>query len=198
MNQGDRLLKTLLAIIIALVVIAALVPHRDQRFDIVVSGGDGWAAEDVRRPESDHRMLIGAEPIPHRYVLTRDAYTLEVLVNPANHSYPAILQIREKTQQHGSALFLEGSWPGPCGWLGKVGDRAGWQSFFTEPDSLGFLWAPGIYCWVSVSEAVARAASTQPIRLRVMVNPIRRVVLGEEVINFEIKENGSVLYYVLP
>ena len=192
-------MKVLLAIIATLVVIAALVPHRDQRFDIVVSGRDGWAAEDVRRPHAAYGVLIGGETIPHRYVLTRDAYTLEVLVNPANHGFPVILQIRETTRQDGSALFLEGSWPGPCAWLGKVADRAHWQSFFTDPDALGFFWAPAIYCSAPVSQdkAVAREASTQPIRLRVVSNT-DRVVLGEEVISFEIKENGSVLYYLLP
>ena len=201
-------MKTLLIVLAAILVIAVVLVgaaflESERQFNITLRDQNGLAREDIREPEvkASKGSLVGARAIPHKYVLTRKAYYIDVLINPKDFGHPAILQFRARALD-GAELQMTANWSGPCGKIGPTTEFRFWQMLFVKlSDSVGFMWAPQIFCsglytTVQEEEDVARDASSHPISL--LIQKQDGGVLGRETIEFEIEPNGYVLYGVIP
>jgi len=191
-------------LVIAVVLAYAAFVESERQFSILLRDQSGLNKEDIREPEvkASKGSLVGAKKIPHKYVLSRKAYQIVVLINPKDFGHPAILQMQARASD-GSELLLSARWSGPCARIGPITDfRRLRQTVFDELNgSVGFIWAPQIYCsglypTVRQEEDVARGASAHPISI--MVKKPDGSVLGSETIAFKIEPNGYVLYGVIP
>jgi hypothetical protein len=169
---------------------------------------DVWTKFDIRIPtEVDARLqFIDYDvPIPHRYQLEREAYTIDVEVNPTERFWPMALQMLTTSQSDSRPLRVESSWNGNCGIVGNTSNDGDWDSeldkglsmghpYFTNPKAVGFLWADDAgYCKEDMPQTVQHASSF-PIILKIYDGP---KLIGEEQIDFEIFENGIRRYILM-
>ncbi len=164
--------------------------------------GDLWKRQEVRLPskfDHDYSWSKYNREVAHKYQLERDAYHIDVEVNPAGHGLQTNFQLLITRNLDQKVLKVESSWGGSCGkigsWKPKPNLTTSWGTgYFTKLDAVGFLWGPGGYC-AKGDPNTAEYASSFPIILKIYDG---EHLIGEEQIDFEIFENGIMEYSVMP
>lgn len=171
--------------------IATFLHYLEPNYSLVLNVSDDWDKDSVVLPQVQTGSLIGAQAITHKYLLHRDSYSLEILINPQGHSIPVNFQAQAVRRSDGGRLGLECRWRGPCGNCSSVQQGfPRWQRFFTDPEGIGFLWSPELYC--------SRSSSTHGDELALEASNIQLIIkvldeselVGEETLQLRIERNG--------
>ena len=167
--------------------------------------GDVWQRSDIRFPSGidGHTDYIEYKvAIPHRYLLERERYIVDIEVSPTEATQQIAVQIVTTRQSDGQRLKVESSWHGNCGTTDLAENIGSWftelrepksirHHYFTDPKAIGFTWDRGnLYCTEDTPKTIEHASSF-PILLKIFDGS---ALIGEEQIDFEIFGNGIMTY----
>ena len=130
---------------------------------------------------------------------TRDDSTWDNCDKLADFASDSIYAMTKRTPDPAN-LRADSTWEGgSCARIGTLADlvtddAAIWFTYFTRLESVGFLWFPP-FCIPRGSTQSPEQASAFPIMLKIYD---QNVLIGEERIDFEIFQNGSIVYTDYP